>query len=105
MPGPVKGQRGARVSYPISTSLINRGSRSLPFAHTCNRFVGRSWTSGLWEVKGVKDMRVVKGAREWLVCWAGTDRFNKPWKPSWEPVGGEGTMKILKSLPTHSHSS
>ena len=31
----------------------------------------------------MKDMRVVKGAREWLVCWAETDEDNKPYPPLW----------------------
>ena len=31
-------------------------------------------------------MRVVNGARQWLICWAGTDQQDRPWKPSWEPT-------------------
>ena len=38
-------------------------------------------------------MRVVKGMREWLVCWAGYDDDGMPWKPSWEP-----TKFVSKSL-------
>lgn len=47
---------------------------------------GRSWTSGLWEVRRIKDMRVVNGAREWLVSWAGTDEKDEAWADSWEPT-------------------
>ena len=28
-------------------------------------------------------MRVVGGAREWLVCWAETDERGKPYPPLW----------------------
>tara|TARA_B100000795_G_scaffold255255_1_gene226765 strand:+ start:403 stop:1233 length:831 start_codon:yes stop_codon:yes gene_type:complete len=48
--------------------------------------VGRSWTSGLWEVRRIKEVRVVDGKREWLVAWSGTDGTGKQWADSWEPT-------------------
>ena len=43
-------------------------------------------TSGLWEVRRVKEMRVVDGKREWLVAWSGVDGTGKQRADTWQPT-------------------
>jgi hypothetical protein len=39
-----------------------------------------------WKVRIIKDTRVERGQREWLVAWAGADDKGDAWDHSWEPT-------------------
>mmetsp|Transcript_36910 Transcript_36910/g.97650 ORF Transcript_36910/g.97650 Transcript_36910/m.97650 type:complete len:305 (-) Transcript_36910:265-1179(-) len=63
----------------------------------------------LWPVREIKDLKVEKGARRWLVAWDGEDDDGNAWADSWEPTRNvtadaiaewmaDGKEKALRSI-------
>lgn len=44
------------------------------------------WGKKTYEVRFIRDMKVVKGKRWWLVAWAGKAADGDAWDDSWEPT-------------------
>ena len=46
---------------------------------------GRGWGSSYYEARYIKEVRVVRGKREYLIAWAGADEKGRAWADSWDP--------------------